>query len=268
MAGTNDAAALGEPQAIDGPAFILVAPQLGQNIGACCRAMWNFGLTDLRLVAPRDGWPNEDAIAMASGASRVLEAARVYETTGAAAAEIAHLYATTARGRELTKRVLSPAEAAAEIAARQRAGEPCGVLFGPERTGLENDDVIRANAIVTVPANPRFASLNLAQCALLMGYELRQAILAQAGAAPAPERPEALAAGAAPAPREAVDGLYAHLEEELDAANYFWPEHKRAAMVASLRNFLSRAPMTDQDARMLRGVVRTLAQKRRRRSEG
>lgn len=272
MAGTNRAAGRDEdgPAEIAAPAFVLVEPQMGENIGAACRAMWNFGLTDLRLVAPRDGWPNEAAVAMASGASRVLEAARVYETTAQATAEIAHLYATTARSRELTKRILTPEAAAREMAERQAAGEPCGVLFGRERTGLENDDVIRANAIVAVPANPSFASLNLAQCALLMGYELRKAIIARLGETGAIEpRPgEVYETGRSEmATRQAVDGLYEHLERELDAANYFWPEHKREAMTASLRNFLSRAPMTDQDARMLRGVVRTLAELRRRRSE-
>ena len=271
MAGTNKAAGRLEdgPAEIAAPAVILVEPQLGENIGAACRAMWNFGLTDLRLVAPRDGWPNESAVAMASGASRVLEAARVYDTTADAAAEIPHLYATTARSRELTKRILTPEAAAKEIVARQAAGEPCGVLFGRERTGLENDDVIRANAVIAVPANPVFASLNLAQCVLLLGYELRKAEVARLDAAGEIEaRPGALyeMGKTELATREAVDGLYAHLERELDAANYFWPEHKREAMAASLRNFFSRAPMTDQDARMLRGVVRTLAERRRRRS--
>ncbi|MEL6316651.1 MAG: RNA methyltransferase [Pseudomonadota bacterium] len=255
MAGTDR---LGRVEAIDGPAFILVEPQLGENVGACCRAMWNFGLTDLRLVAPRDGWPNPAAAAMASGATRVLDAARAYPTVAEAAAEMTTLYASTARPREMTKRVLSPREAAEEMVARMRAGERIGLLFGRERTGLENEDVLRANAIVTVPANPAFASLNLAQCALLMASEIRAAALADA---PAPARPPA--PEDAPASREAVDRLYAHLEEQLDAANYFWPEHKRAAMAASLRNLLSRAPLTDQDARMLHGVIRALAEKPR-----
>lgn len=265
MAGTNKIAGreADGPTAIDGPAMILVEPQLGENIGAACRAMWNFGLTDLRIVAPRDGWPNEAAVAMASGADRVLEAARLYDSTGEAAAELPHLYATTARRRELTKRVLTPEAAAIEIVQRQAAGERCGVLFGRERTGLENDDVIRANAIIAVPANPAFASLNLAQCVLLLGYELRKAVTAHLETARPGEMLEA--DESAMASREAVDRLYAHLESELDAANYFWPEHKREAMASSLRNFLSRAPMTDQDARMLRGVVRTLAEHRRRR---
>lgn len=262
MAGT-DATKLSESglTEIAGPAMILVQPQLGENIGAACRAMWNFGLADLRLVAPRDGWPNPAAVAMASGATRVLDQARVFETVDAAAAEISALYATTARRRDLTKRVLDPREAAEEMRARQAAGEKVGILFGPERTGLENDDVIRANAIISAPANPAFASLNLAQCVLLIGYECRRLALEQSPTPPPPVDPDQ-----APATREAVDLLYDKLEARLDEANYFWPDHKREAMAASLRNLLSRTPMTDQDVRMLHGVFRALAEHRRRRS--
>lgn len=255
MAGTNK---LETPGEIAGPAFILVEPQLGENIGAACRAMWNFGLTDLRLVAPRDGWPNPAAVAMASGATRVLDAARVFDDVAGATAELSYVYATTARPRELTKRVLTPEAAAADMAERRGRGERVGVLFGRERTGLENEDVIAANAIVSVPVNPRFGSLNLAQCVLLMGYEWRK----RAVETPA----ESYETGGWPlASRETMDQLWTHLEQDLDAANYFWPEHKRAAMAASLRNLLSRTPMTDQDARMLHGVIRALAEKRRRR---
>ncbi len=245
--------------AIPGPAIILVEPQLGENIGAAARAMWNFGLEDLRLVAPRDGWPNPAAEAMASGADHVLAATRVFPTTAEAAAEISVLYATTARPRELTKRVLTPETAAEEIAEKIAKGERTGVLFGRERTGLENDDVAAANAVIAVPANPAFSSLNLAQCVLLLGYELRKRL---AGAAIEPEM-----GGAEPAPRDAVDGLYAHLKAELDAAGYFFPETKAATMRESLRNLLSRAPLTDPDVRMLRGVIRALAEKRRRRGD-
>ena len=237
--------------------MILVEPQLGENIGAAARAMWNFGLEEMRIVDPRDGWPNERAVAMSSGATHVLDAARVFETTPAATADLAYVYATTARPRDLTKKVLSPAAAAEDAWARIDTGQRIGVLFGRERTGLENDDVVAANAIVTVPANPAFASLNLAQCVLLMGYELRRARLGETASVYEIGDGEI-------ATREAVDRLYAHLESELDAANYFWPEHKRDAMAASLRNLLSRAPLTDQDVRMLRGVVRSLAEKRRR----
>lgn len=256
MAGTHrDHAPLGEPTAIPGPAMILVEPQLGENIGATARALWNFGLTDLRLVNPRDGWPNPAAEAMASGATALLDSARVFPSVAEAAAEITTLYATTARRRDLTKRVLSPREAALEMRDRRAAGEQVGILFGRERTGLENDDVVRANAIIAVPANPSFASLNLAQCALLTAYEWR---LASVAPTPPPD-PES---GEARASREAVDRLYTHLEEALDRAGYFWPEPKRPAMAQSLRNFISRVEMTDQDARMLHGALRALGKRR------
>ncbi len=152
------------------PAIILTRPQMGENIGAAARAMLNFGLTDLRLVAPRDGWPKTRAIAMASGAAgQVLDRARVYPTLAEAMADIDFAYATTARGRELTKPVLTPATAMADGRARVAAGERIAIIYGPERAGLENDDVARANAIITVPVNPDFPSLNLAQAVLLNG---------------------------------------------------------------------------------------------------
>ncbi|MBX2855031.1 MAG: RNA methyltransferase [Rhodobacteraceae bacterium] len=251
-----------QPETTPAPAFILVEPQLGENIGAAARAMWNFGLEELRLVAPRDGWPSERAVAMASGATRVLDQARVFTATAEAAADLSYIYATTARPRELTKLVMTPEAAAFDALARIGRGERVGVLFGRERTGLENHDVIAANAIVTVPANPAFASLNLAQCVLLMGYELRRAHLAATD--PRPKQLYETGDGAM-ATREGIDGLYDHLVGELDQVNYFWPEHKREAMAASLRNLLSRAPLTDQDVRMLRGVVRALAEKPRQR---
>ena len=248
---------VGAQEAIAGPSIILVEPQLGENIGAACRAMWNFGLEDLRLVAPRDGWPNPAAEAMASGATHVLERAHVFATTAEATAEISALYATTARPRELTKRVLTPEEAAVEIAEKIASGERAGVLFGRERTGLENDDVATANAVIAVPANPAFSSLNLAQCVLLLGYELRKRFVGL-------DAQEAAMGKTDAATRMAVDGLYGHLEQELEAASYFFPETKAANMRESLRNLLSRTPLTDQDVRMMRGVIRALAEKRRR----
>src|SRR6056297_1599699 len=140
------------------PAFVLVRPQMGENIGAAARAMWNFGLTGMRLVAPRDGWPNPAAVAMASGGGRVLDGASVHADTAAAVADLHRVYATTARPRELTKRVLTPKAAMAEAADAIAAGERVGILYGPERTGLENDDVVQASAIVSVPVNPAFAA--------------------------------------------------------------------------------------------------------------
>ena len=253
----------GTEQALAGPVTILVEPQLGDNIGAAARAMWNFGLETLRLVRPRDAWPNERAVAMASGASRVLDGTRLYGSTREAVADLNFVYATTARPRELPKTVMTPARAMAHAREMIAGGGRVGVLYGRERTGLENEDVIRANAIVSVPVNPAFPSLNLAQCVLLMSYEWRRQVDA------APEE-EAVGGHALPARAEDVARMLDHLEAELDAARFFWPEEKRAPMVAGLRNLFHRAPLTDQDVRTLRGVIRALAEgpKRRRRERG
>lgn len=235
------------------PAIILVGPQMGENIGAAARAMWNFGLDRLRLVAPRDGWPNPKAEAMASGAARVLDVAKVTETTAEACADLTRVYATTARDRAMTKTVMSPEAAMAEARALAAAGERVGVLFGPERAGLENADVIRTNAVISVPTNPAYNSLNLAQCVLLVAYEWQRS----AGVPPVEQR----LSGGRTATAEEVDRLVAHLTERLDAVGFFYPENKRPSMVANLENLLRRAPLTDMDVRTLHGVVRALAEK-------
>jgi tRNA/rRNA methyltransferase len=238
----------------DGPAFVLVQPQMGENIGAAARAMWNFGLRGLRLVAPRDGWPNPAAVAMASGAGGLLDEARLFATAAEAVADCGTVYATTARPREMTKRVLTPEAAMAEARGIVAGGGRVAVLFGPERAGLANEDVVLAEAIVSVPVNPGFASLNLAQCVLLTAYEWRR----QSEAVPAESFERANSGD--------VGRLLDHLTGELDAAGFFFPEHKRAAMVGNLHNLFRRAPLTDQDVRTLWGVVRALAEgpKRRR----
>ena len=156
------------------PTFILIRPQMGENIGAAARAMWNFGLDRMRITAPRDGWPNQKAVAMASGAGRLLDEAQLFETTDDAISDCTYVYATTARDRDLTKPVLTPEAAMIEARVRIAAGQKVAVLFGPERAGLENEDIIRANAIISVPVNPEFPSLNLAQCVLLTAYEWRR----------------------------------------------------------------------------------------------
>lgn len=246
-------------QPVQAPVMILVEPQLGENIGAAARAMWNFGLSGMRLVAPRDDWPNPKAVAMASGAGRVLDDARVFESTAEAVADLNFVYATTARPREMAKTVMTPERAMAHARELIAGGSRVGVLFGRERTGLENADVVRANAIVSVPVNPAFPSLNLAQCVLLMAYEWRR----QSDATPAE-----LHATCRWQPAEAgdVERMLDHLVAELEAARFFWPEEKRASMEANLRNLFHRAPLTDQDVRTLWGVVRALAEgpKRRR----
>ncbi len=234
------------------PVMVLVRPQMGENIGAAARAMWNFGLEHMRLVEPRDGWPNPAAVAMASGAVRVLDAVRVDADTDAAIADLNYVYATTARPRGMTKTVFTPEQAMQDARARIGRGEKVGVLFGAERAGLENADVIRANAVVTVPVNPAFASLNLAQCVLLTAYEWRRS-----GNATLPERPEK----ARPATREEVTRMIDELSARLEAGNFFWPEHKRQSLEDNLRNLFLRLDLTDPDVRTLYGVFRTLAER-------
>lgn len=251
MAGTDH----GRRQAqAPGPSFILVAPQMGENIGAAARAMWNFGLDRLRLVAPRDGWPNPRAEATASGAAPVLDTVRVTETLAEACADLDLVLATTARPRDLTKLVLTPEQAMAEARAAIGREAKVGVLFGPERAGLETADVARAHAIVSVPVNPAFGSLNLGQCVLLMAYEWMRS-----GDATPPA--EYVLAGTKRATGIEIDKLREHLVERLDAVGFFFPEHKRPSMIVILQNLLSRAPLTDADVRVVHGMIRALAVK-------
>lgn len=236
------------------PVIILVRPQMGENIGAAARAMLNFGLTEMRLVAPRDGWPNPKAVAMASGAAgRVLDRARVYPTLAEAMEGVELAFATTARGRELSKPVHTP-QSAMETA-RAYHGR-VAIIFGPERAGLENEDVARANAIVTVPVNPDFPSLNLAQAVLLMGYEWGRDDLPPE---PAPhsrrERAETLA------DRIEIEHLGDHYEEKLAEAGFFFPETKAANMRLNLRNMWARLALTRGDIRILHGIVRQLTRR-------
>ena len=233
------------------PAFVLVRPQMGENIGAAARAMLNFGLDRMRLVAPRDGWPNPKAVAMASGAGRVLDAAQVSERTVEAVADCSFVFATTARPRGLTKPVVTPERAMQMAREKIAAGEKVAVLFGPERAGLENDDIALANAIVSVPVNPGFPSLNLAQCVLLTGYEWRR----QSAEAP-PETVEL--AGTEWATAIETEKLAAHYEERLDAAGFFFPPAKAEGMKRNLRNMWSRMPLTRADVQMLHGVLRQM----------
>lgn len=238
------------------PQMVLVEPQMGENIGAAARGMWNFGLRSMRLVAPRDGWPNSSAVAMASGAGAVLDDAQVYGSTAEAVEDLHYVFATTARPREMAKTVMTPVAAARAAHDMMAAGQKVGFLFGRERTGLETNDVVRANAIVTVPVNPRFASLNLAQCVLLMSYELRKVVDETAEAAFHTGKSDVATAGE-------VDRMVTHLVEELDDASFFFPENKRVSMMTNLTNLFQRAPLTDQDVRTMRGVIRALSTKRR-----
>ncbi len=235
------------------PVFVLVRPQLGENIGSAARAMWNFGLDQMRIVDPRDGWPNPRAIALSSGASRVLDRMKLTETVPGALEDLEYVYATTARPRELTRTIFTPEGAMRDAYERIRAGQKVGVMFGPERTGLETEDVVRAQATISVPANPAFASLNLAQCVLLTGYEWRRQASELEHAVFETQRGEI-------ATRVMVDRMIEHLEDELEGANFFYPEEKSRSIRQNIRNLFSRAPLTDQDVRTMRGVIRALAE--------
>ncbi|WP_417463546.1 RNA methyltransferase [Kordiimonas sp.] len=237
------------------PAIILVRPQLGENIGKAARAMLNFGLTDMRLVAPRDGWPNPAAGPSASGADVVLENAKVFESVEDAVADLSHVYASTVRDRDMPKPVVTPREAAAQMHKMIAGGEAPGILFGPERSGLTNDDVVLADAVLTVPVNPGFGSLNLAQAVILTAYEFHS----QADSTPAyqPAHPEGIA------PKEDLIGLMEHLEGELDKRGFFRSEGRRAPMRRTLRNVLQNAGFSKQEIFTLRGVVKSLARRPR-----
>ena len=233
------------------PAIILIRPQMGENIGAAARAMWNFGLDHLRIVDPRDGWPNQKAVVMASGAGRLLDEARLFETTAKALADTTFVMATTARPRDLTKPVFSPEHAMAEAARRISAGQKVAVMFGPERAGLENDDIIRANAIISVPVNPISPSLNLGQCVLLMSYEWQRQVV-QITADTMDMAKVEWASGLE------VEKLAENFERRLDTAGFFFPETKAASMKMNLRNLWSRMPLTKADVLMLHGTMRQM----------
>jgi tRNA/rRNA methyltransferase len=234
------------------PTFVLVRPQMGENIGAAARAMLNFGLDTMRLVDPRDGWPNSRAVAMASGAAgRVLDHAGIFDDVPAAVADCSHVFATTARGRDLTKPVMTPERAMAHARALAASGQRVAVLFGPERAGLENADVARANAIISVPVNPEFPSLNLAQAVLLVGYEWGR----QGSDLPA----EAVTmAGTEHASASEVSHLGDHYERVLEAAGFFFPPTKAESMKLNLRNLWSRMPLTRADVQTLHGMLRQI----------
>lgn len=233
------------------PAFVLVRPQMGENIGAAARAMLNFGLDRMRVVAPRDGWPSQSAVAMASGAGRVLDAAQLSDDLPDSIADCTYVFATTARQRDLTKPVFSPEEAMRTAAQSIAEGGRVAVLFGPERAGLENEDIAQANAIISVPVNPAFPSLNLAQCVLLVGYEWMRA-----SATIEPQTVEM--AGAEWAETLEVEHLARHYEERLEEMGFFFPAHKSASMRLNLRNFWSRMPLTRADVQMMHGMMRQM----------
>src|SRR2546430_16533547 len=239
-----------------GQIILRIEPQLGENIGATARVMANFGLARLRLVKPRDGWPNIHARRAASGAERILEAAALFDTLEAAIADCTLVLATTARAHDQAKPVIGPDAAAALLAPHVAAGERVAVLFGRERYGLENHEVALADRIVTFPVNPAFASLNLAQAVAVVAYEWFK--LASGGALPfaMPQKSE-------PARKQQVQAFFANLEHELDRIEYFRPLHKRATMLVNLRNIFARMQPTQQDVQTLHGIVMALSEGRK-----
>ncbi len=238
------------------PVIILNAPQLAENIGAVARVMANFGLSDLRLVNPRDGWPQERAWALASGAEWPLNAAKVTETVAEAIADLHLVFATTARPRELQLPVLTPRAAAAELHQASARGERIGLLFGGERAGLETADIALCQAVVTIPIDPRFRSLNLGQAVAINAYEWRATL---DDAPPAIFREHS-----PPADGAAMLGLFEHFEAELDAAGFFHPPDKRPSMVQNLRSALGKGRLSQQEVRTFRGVVTALSRGRGR----
>ena len=234
------------------PAIIMVRPQLGENIGMAARAMLNCGLSTLRLVAPRDGWPNPMAERAASGADVVLENTEVFDSVAAAVADLERVVATTARNRELTQLILTPRRAAAEVQGWIGQGERVGILFGPERTGLENDDMVHADTALSIPLNPQFSSLNIAQAVLLVAYEW-----AAAGEESPAERMSDHATR--PATKEELQNLFDHLERALDQSGFLRNKDMRPSMVLNLKALLQRAEMTEQEARTFHGVIKFLS---------
>jgi tRNA/rRNA methyltransferase len=241
----------GRSNAAPPPVIVLVRPQLGENIGKAARAMLNFGLVEMRLVSPRDGWPNPAAGPAASGADRVLADARVFDTVAEAVADCAHVYATTVRKRGITKPVVTP-----EAAARDIHGSPArsAILFGPERSGLETEDVALARTILTVPINPEFGSLNLAQAVILVAYEWskHQDLVSP----PSVDQP------GDPAPQEELDGLYGQLDTMLEQTGYYYPPDRVPTTKRTLRTLLTRPGWSSQEVRTMRGVLSALAGKK------
>jgi len=248
MSGTNSEREL----IAEGPAIILVEPQLGENIGMVARAMANFGLAELRLVSPRDGWPNEKARSAASKADHVIDGAVVFETLEDATRDLNFVYATTARERYGFKPVRSPVYAASTLREKFKAGEKTGILFGRERWGLSNEEVALADEIVTVPVNPAFASLNIAQAVLLMSYDWMKSgmdDIEETRFQPIEQRPST---------KDQVFGMFEQIEDALDARGYFHPPEKKPKMIDNLRAVLSRRSFSEQEVSVFRGVIKSL----------
>ena len=274
--GIRKAGALAETASSEtqAPSVLLMAPQIPDNIGMAARAMGNFGLDDLRVIEPRDGWPSEKARAVASGAATLIDGAGLYDNLTDAIGDLNWVCATTARQRDMRKPVLTPAQAAAELHRRTAAGQRCGILFGRERNGLQSDEIADCDAMVMIPVKADFASLNLAQAVLLLGYEwLKTSDAASLGRVTTYESP--METGIyfnkdAPATKQELIGLFEHLEAELERLGFFNPTARRHVVVRNVRNMLGRINATQQEVRTLRGIVATLANgkgRRRKRTE-
>ncbi len=240
---------------MNNPVVILDHPQMGENIGAAARAMLNCGLNELRLVAPRDGWPSERAEAMSAKALETMPPVKVFATLAEAVADLHHLYATTARPRDLVKEVMNAREAAADSRRRARNGERTGFIFGAERTGLTNDDVALAHSVITIPVNPDFSSLNVAAAVLLVTYEWFQAGVESPG-------PQLVTGDSLPATQGTMDALYRRLEDELERFKFFRSPEMRPTIVRNLRGMLGRAKMTEQEANTFQGIISALTGKK------
>lgn len=236
------------------PIIVLVQPQLGENIGKAARAMLNFGLTEMRLVAPRDGWPNPSAGPSASGANRVLDEVRVHNTVAQAISDCTYVYASTVRPRDMPKPVVTPREAAQQIHGFEKSGGKTAILFGRESSGLSNDDVAQADAVLTVPVNPDFGSLNLAQAVILLAYEYHS----QHDQTPAyqPANSEGLA------DKSTLDGLHSHLVNELEPRGYFRSSDRQLHQERTLKNLIHNSEFSAQEVQTLRGVIKSLVRGR------
>lgn len=237
------------------PAIVLIIPQMGENIGASARAMANFGLSDLRLVNPRDGWPSEPAKANAAGAFDIIPPVQIFDTTAEALKDFHTVYATTARPRDMCKNVLTPEQAALDIQTNEQNGKRSAILFGGERAGLSNDDIALAHHIIAIPTNPEFSSLNLAQSVLLMAYELSQG----SDQTPAKKMPMG---DSAPATHAELHELMDRLEKELESHNFFRNDDMRPTMTRNIRNIFSRSDMTEQEVRTFHGIISALIGKK------
>lgn len=236
------------------PAVILIAPQMGENIGSAARVMLNFGVKDLRIVNPRDGWPNPKAVDMAKGAKQIIHDAQIFTSLADACHDIKHLYATTARPRDMVKTVITPRKCAEKIVHNSKTEAKSAIMFGPERTGLHNDDITLSDAIVAIPVSEEYASLNLAQAVSVLCYEYFSII----DDSPA----EKIDFGrSAAATKKELDNLFEHLEQELDSSGFFKVDHKKEKMSQNIRNMFLRSDLTDQDVRTLRGIIKSLTNK-------